>query len=151
MIDARRWILVETWLSLGLRIEWCPSWERDAIAAGDWLDDDDDREARPRPRFIYAGQGTWWVDPGDRYRYGTPPNAAPQLSAAVLGHELAHYLSATDEERGLRNFGASPTITSGISGDPANTEDRAVAAEKVIDAILAASARIANMALGGRA
>lgn len=143
MIDARRWILVEAWLSLGLRIEWCPSYDRDRVASA-WLDDDGGAESTTR--FVYDGHGRWLVDPPGKLRFA-PPNTAPSLTTAALRHELAHYLTATEDERSRLNFGASAEL---IGGDERGTEDRAVAAEKVIDAMLAASARIANMALGGR-
>lgn len=111
MIDARRWILVEAWLSLGLRIEWCPSYDveryRDA-----WQTDDDGGA-----RFVYAGLGTWRVlDPTGR-TYGPSPIAAPQLSTDALKHELAHYLAATEAERLALNFGIP-------AGDPADVEQR---------------------------
>jgi len=39
MIDTSRWLLVETWLSLGLRIEWSHAWDDDK-------DKDETREKR---------------------------------------------------------------------------------------------------------
>lgn len=147
MIDARRWILVEAWLSLGLRIEWCSSWEHGRIEKDAWLEDDGDSRRKPT-RFVYTGNRLWQVE-RERDVYGRPPNMEPpQLSTDALRHELAHYLTASEDERACVNFGASPAI--GPGNDPKDTEDRALAAEKVIEAMLAASARIANMALGGR-
>lgn len=140
MIDARRWVLVETWLSLGLRIEWCPAYDRDRIPQTAWQTDDDTGGL-----FIYAGFGVWQADRSARSSFARPPLTAPQLSTDVLRHELAHWLTATEDERRKRNFGAGDD---GV--DLRDTEARAIAAEPVIDALLSASARIANLALGGR-
>jgi hypothetical protein len=141
VIDARRWILAEAWLSLGLRIEWVPSYERDRIADDQWQRDDDGGQ-----RFVYSGGGRWWVHDGtNRYGYGRPPLTAPSLSTDAMRHELAHWLTSTEDERGVMNFGAEPT---GL--DTTRAEERAIAAEPVLDAMLSACARIATMALGGR-
>lgn len=56
MIDARRWILVEAWLALGLRVEWMPSWEASSMPLDEWQDDGEGH------RFVYAGNRTWLVE-----------------------------------------------------------------------------------------
>ena len=135
MIDPARWIIVEAWLSLGLRLEWCPSWEADRVPKEAWQNVDG-------ADFVYHGGGVWWVrDPGRR-RIGQPAYTVPQLSTGALKHELAHWLTAGADERGAQNFGVTET-------NGAEIEDRVALSESVIDAMLVACARIASMALGG--
>ena len=135
MIDTRRWVLAEAWLSLGLRVEWVGTWEASRIERADWQDDPDSRA-----RYLYDGLGVWKVERGDRRRAETE-TTVPDLSLATMKHELAHYLVSTEEERGKRNFGIPSAATS------SDNEDRALAAEKVIDALTSACGRIAASAL----
>lgn len=132
-MDTRRWILVEAWLNLGLRVEWAPGY-RDP-PGGTWQrDDEENRE------FYYEGHRTWLVRRRDAtYRpYGD--STVPTLGTETLRHELAHYLSATKEQREMVNFGAGEA-----------EEERAVATEEVLDAMLQAAGRVADLALlGGR-
>lgn len=131
MIDARRWVLVEAWLALGLRIEWGGSW-RDAGARDAWMPDDE-----TRLYYLYSGHGVWTVrDDEVARRIGYPKNAVPVLSTETLRHELAHYLAATPEQRERVNFAAG-----------ADEERATLEAEKVIDAMLAGADRIAAQAL----
>lgn len=134
MIDARRWVLVEAWLALGLRIEWAPSWE--TIPSGDWQDDEGQR-------FYYEGRRTWRVMSSGHGHVKRTDH--PSLSVESMAHELAHYLVATAEQRQQRNFGLhSADLTS-------DGEDRAVDAEAAIHAVLAGANHIAQLALkGGR-
>jgi hypothetical protein len=62
-----------------------------------------------------------------------------------MAHELAHYLVATDAERGRINFGLGdePSIGS-------EREEHAVVAERTILAVVQAAAGIATLALQGR-
>jgi hypothetical protein len=134
VIDARRWALVEAWLSLGLRIEWCPSYEEQRFRAH-WQSSQYSDE-----KFLYAGAGAWKVldRQSGRRMYGPRPTA-PQLATEDLAHELAHYLAATKEQRGEINFGMA-------DGDD-DAEERAMVAEQVIDAVLTACNRIAGLAM----
>lgn len=133
MIDASRWVLVEAWLALGLRVEWAPSYERLPDSA---IQTDDDGS-----RFYYDGHGTWKVIEHDRARQ---LRTAPTLTAETMAHELAHYLVATEPAREARNFGLGMELRS-------DEEYHALAAEKVISAVIAACSRIAELALkGGR-
>ena len=136
MIDARRWVLAETWLSLGLRLEWMGDWEAERVPSQDWQNDPDERVD-----FVYDGRGVWRVrGQGPRSLFGARP-LAPQLSVDTMRHELAHYLAATDEDRGKRNFGLGP--------DDVETEERVIKAEQIVDALMTACGRIAGLALAG--
>ena len=134
MIDPRRWILVEVWLSLGLRIEWMPRWSVDNVKPADWMADDEDRL-----RYIYDGSRLWLVrdERLGHTKSGLP--TAPILGVETLRHELAHYLAASPAQRLLRNFGAGE-----------DDESRAIETEQILDAVINASARIADMAMRGR-
>ena len=142
MMDTRRWILVEAWLALGLRVEWIPSFNVDRVERNEWAEDEE-----TRLWYSYDGHGIWQVRHDGRAGRvpGFPYNTAPVLGLDALRHELAHYLSATVEEREKRNFGASFQALA----DPADVEQRALNAEKIIDAMMVACARIADMALSG--
>jgi hypothetical protein len=129
VIDAKRWVLAEAWLSLGLRV----CWGYDGMFPRDqWQDDEG------RGRYGYLGGGEWAVLRPYDGRTG-PINTAPSLSTETMRHELAHYLSATEEDRGKRNFGLD-------ENGPADNEDAALLAERVVDAILEASSRIIALA-----
>lgn len=130
MIDATAWVMAEAWLSLGLRIEWA-SRTFDTIPDTAW------NPSESGAPYCYMGHGRWLLrsDRGDNRR------RAPMMDAADMRHELAHYLSATPAERELVNFG--PAIED-------DGERRANEAEKIIDAMLTATARIASLALGVR-
>lgn len=134
MIDPRRWILVETWLALGLRVEWMPRWEAESVPSSAWQSDDEEGRA-----FVYDGNRVWKVR--DERRGAAPggPWTAPTFGTATLAHELAHYLAATPSQRHMRNFNADP-----------GSELDALDAEAVIDAVVGAAARIAGIALQGR-
>ena len=137
MIDPTRWIVVEAWLSLGLRVEWAGTY--DHVVAELWTPDEGGS------RYVYAGhlmdkRGVWLVQPS-RHTGST----VPQLSTEAMKHELAHWLTSSPEQRKMANFGLT-----GRSGTDDTPEDRAGNAERVIDAMIAASARIVSLALGGR-
>lgn len=140
MVDTRRWILVETWLSLGLRVEWAPSYRK--VDRDQWMRDDE-----MNLEYIYAGDRVWLVHDASAGRRmpGVPHPTAPAFGVETLRHELGHYLVATSEQRTQENFGLKPT-----GFDDQDTESRAMEAERIIDAMLGASARIADLALRGR-
>lgn len=133
MIDAKRWVLAETWLSLGLRVEWAPSYGPEPK----WQSDDETRQ-----RFTYAGRGLWLVQKPDGYRgsfsFQTVP-VTPSLGTETLRHELAHYLAATRDERDQPNFGFDAT--------PERDEEQALLVEQVIDAMLNGANRIATLSV----
>lgn len=133
MIDAGRWVLAEAWLSLGLRLRWAPAY-------GDVDRDDWQEDSELRTRYIYDGAGVWLVreDTG-RTSLGYTRPTSPQMGTDSMRHELSHYLSASAEDRAKRNFG--------LAMDDAAAEERALQAEEVIDAMLAACARITTMAI----
>lgn len=135
MIDASRWVIVEAWLSLGLRLRWAGSY---TAREDGWQDDEETKQA-----FRYGGFGEWEVLDRDTWRT-LPRPEVPQLSTATMRHELAHYLIATPAQREKRNFDLSDRFTD-------EYEERANAAEKVIDAMLVGANRIAAMALGAQA
>ena len=134
MIDPRRWILVETWLALGLRVEWCPRYASEDVASSEWQRDDEDGRS-----FYYAGKRVWIVRDERRGIAAGGPWTAPTFGTETLSHELAHYLAATPDQRERRNFGADAT-----------SENDALETEAVIDAVVGAAARIAGLALKGR-
>ncbi len=125
-----RWILVEAWLLIGLRIRWAKSYEqRPAKLFGE------------RANTWYAGNGEWVVIP-DRVVAGYLGEfEAPEMSTDDMRHELAHWLSATPEERASVNFNA-------LTDEP---EERAITVERAIDAMCSAAARIASLAITRRA
>lgn len=132
MIDARRWVLVEAWLALGLRIAWAPAY-RDASG-------DEQLDEELRTRFYYDGHGVWHVVNPQARRYGAAPEpTAPQLGWEALRHELAHWIAAPAEARAKRNFGLTSTDT--------DAEERALEVEAGLDAMLVAAGRIADLAL----
>lgn len=140
MIDIRRWVLVEAWLALGLRVEWLPSYLESQELDKHWQQDDDSGA-----RYVYDGDRTWRVrDESWRSRrpgFKTPK--VPELGTDALAHELAHFLSASPEQREQRNFGLADD-TDG------SREAAALETEAVIDAIVAAATRIAESAMAGR-
>lgn len=136
VIDARRWVLTEAWLALGLRLVWCPSFEQDRVARDEWQGEGG--------RYLYEGDGVWWVMHPDRHRRNRLSAVdfdVPQLSTDDMRHELAHYLSATPDQREKRNFG--------MTNETYGQEEAAIAAERVIDAMCTATSRIASLALSG--
>lgn len=135
MIDATRWILTEAWLSLGLRVEWLPSYE--THRKRDW------QQNESRMDIHYEGGGLWYVLPEERVSTGYPRHDVPVLATETLKHELAHYLVASADERKRENFG--------MTEDSDAQEQAAIMAERVINAMIASTSRIANLALGGRA
>lgn len=136
MIDTRRWVLVEAFLSLGLRFEWAGAYDETRVPREQWIEDDES------VRYFYDGLGVWKVQ---RPAKGTgsyfPLSVAPSLSADSLRHELAHWIVSTESDRGALNFGMTL-----VSSD---AEERAVLAERVIDAMLTACGRITAQALTG--
>lgn len=138
MIDTRRWALVESWLSLGLRIEWMPSYLMDSVSRDEWQEDPDEKAS-----YVYDGGGVWRVRDDDRAsRLYRPRPTAPQIGTAAMTHELAHYLAASEDDRARRNFGIAPKDD--------GPERRALEVEQVLDAMMAACGRIAELALTGR-
>lgn len=131
MIDTSRWLLVETWLALGLRIEWCPSYRRLEGTGEQWMDCDETNQ-----KYFYERDGTWRVmSHDDSFRRFTKPEC-PQLGTLTMRHELAHYLVATALERQEFNFKADD-----------EAERRTMEVEKVIEAMLAGANRITAAAL----
>lgn len=129
MINPERWILVEAWLSLGLRVRWARSYETaSATLQGE------------NQNLWYAGHEEWVIVVPHRAQvsgqYGE--FRVPEMSTDDMRHELAHWLSSTPEERNQVNFGSTET-----------NEERAVMAEHTIDAIVRAAGRIATLALLG--
>lgn len=142
MIDTRRWVLCEAWLSLGLRFEWAGAYEATQLPREEWQEDDGVRHA-----YFYAGAGVWKVhQPSD---VGYRPADLPKLTAPMIGtdsmrHELAHWLASSSEQRAERNFG----IGGGAEADA--RERRALDAEATIDAMMGACDRILGQAIAGR-
>lgn len=134
MIDASRWVIAEAWLSLGLRLIWAGSHR--ARDAG-WQDDDETKQS-----YRYAGYETWEVLDRDLGWRVFPKPEVPYLSTQAMRHELAHYLVATPEQRNKQNFELTDSLTDEF-------EERAVAAEKVLSAMLVGASRVASLALGG--
>jgi hypothetical protein len=136
VIDTRRWVLAEAWLSLGLRVEWLSKYQAESIARDLWMRDEEERTD-----YIYNGHGVWSIrgDGRSEPSFGFPRATSPAMGTEAMRHELAHYLIATEEERGRTNFG--------LSNSDDDHERRALEAEKVIDAVLAACGRIAGLAL----
>jgi hypothetical protein len=136
MFDASRWVLVEAWLSLGLRMRWAIGYEGGNDR--EWFTDDE-----TQLRYSYVGYGEWVVlRPGDRYRsVGFPPNDSPQLGSESMRHELAHYLVSTEEQREKKNFG--------LAQDDYNAERHALLADQVIDAMTRACSRIVSTTIKG--
>lgn len=133
MLEVERWILVEAWLSLGLRVEQCPSWKVSSYSREDW-----------QGNLLYVGNKLWYTKEVDKWGNAQNiPGTVPFLSTDDLRHELAHYLSATPEQREKINFGMDNVPSS-------EQEDAAIAAEVIITAIATAASRIAVQALGGR-
>jgi hypothetical protein len=135
MIDTRRWVLVEAWLSLGLRVQWAPSYL--AVERDSWQRDDEERVD-----YVYEGGGLWYVLQPERMSLGFSPPTSPQLGVLTLLHELAHYLVSSEDARAHRNFG--------LTGQDNDGEARALEAESVIHAMAVACGRIASLALAGR-
>lgn len=139
MIDPTRWILVEAWLSLGLRVE---------FAAGHmnikWQESIDGGR-----RFYYEGYGAWIIElhNEDRKTFGFERATTPELTTRDMAHELAHYIAATEEQREKSNFGMSDD---GDGFQNIDLENRALLVEQGIHALVRAAANIAAMALGGR-
>lgn len=135
MIDTRRWILAEAWLTLGLKIRW--AWGAHEAKPDIEIQEDDET----RLRYWYTGHGEWAViKPQRGYGDRSTEFEVPYFGTDTLKHELAHYLAATGDERNEVNFGLPKS-------DP--NEDRCALAEKVVDAILRPCGRIAAMAMGG--
>lgn len=133
MIDASRWVIAEAWLSLGLHLRWAARHQRSEEG---WQDDDETKLA-----YRYAGYETWEVlEPDDRWRV-YPRAEVPYLGADAMRHELAHYLVATPDQRMKRNFELTDKLYDEF-------EERAMAAEKVLAAMLAGASRVAALALG---
>jgi hypothetical protein len=131
MVDAARWVLVEAWLSLGLRMRW-------GYAGSAELQVDEESGLR----FWYAGHGEWNVErPRDGLRSAYPYNDVPQLGTYAMKHELAHYLAATPEQRERANFGLAQK-------DNAD-EERALESEAVIDAMLRGCSQVVSSLLAG--
>lgn len=138
MIDARRWVIVETWLALGLRLEWTTSWDR--IERDEFMRCDETDQ-----HYFYEGRGVWKVlerPENARVFRSLPAVRCPALGAETLSHELAHYMVATPEQREKMNFGLSVKTT--LDG---GEEERAVLAEQVIDTMLIGVQRIWDTAM----
>lgn len=145
MIDARRWVIVEAWLALGLRIEWAPSYER---TNRNWLQSNDEKY-----QYRYTGGGTWQVLDDEHWRRpGAPKPTCPQMSVSDMQHELAHYLISSPEQREMVNFGfpidTGRTAEERIASN--DREDLALEAEKVIDAVLVGANRLVESVLTPR-
>lgn len=140
MLDPTRWIVAEMWLDLGLRLRWASRYEMEKATDDHWVVDDGDDERRS---YFYVGGGVWvvgWLRTGGYYR--SEPVEPPQLSSATLIHEMAHWMVSSAEAREKKNMGM--TIES------YEQEERALDAQRGIEACIRASAKIACMALGGR-
>lgn len=136
MIDTTRWVLVEAWLALGLRVDWCGIYDAEGVPKDAWMRDDETGYD-----YFYGGQGMWRVrrDRSNRTAPGFPAFSAPCLSVATLRHELAHYMVASEDDRWKVNFG--------ITADDPEPEQQTLLAERVIDALCTGSGRIAALAL----
>ncbi len=134
MIDCERWVLAEAWLSNGLRLCWAYSGQR---TDDTWQDDSDSQQS-----YRYRGYGEWEVIPPRGYM-PLGRDGAPSLSTGTMRHELAHWITSTEEQRGLQNFGLTKTDN--------EREADALTAERILESITKAAARIASMALGASA
>jgi hypothetical protein len=133
-LDLRRWLLVEAWLALGLRMSWATYYDRERH---EWIDANSGRY-----KYRYVGGKEWEILEPDPYRRpGTNRNDVPVLETDDLRHELAHYLSATPEDREKPNFGIAKKDLND------ERENKALEAEAVIDALLVGARRIAEMGL----
>lgn len=139
MLDPRRWVLVEAWLALGLRVNWCPSYDTSRYAKEQWIQDEGARRDSGSLWYLYAGHEQWLVRDDSRRRPGFPNPSTPSLSDETLAHELAHYLVAGEDKRNEINFGA---------GSP--EEEDAMRAEAVITAMLHGCVRVVDACTGGR-
>lgn len=131
----RRWVIVEAWVALGLRMEWAPSYQRYET----WMSDDETRHD-----YVYHGSGLWVVRHKEQTRsFGAYPRPeAPQLGTDTMRHELAHYIVATDEQRMELNFGLKSS-----DHDP---EEHTLLVERGLDAMALAAGRIAQLAMGAK-
>lgn len=135
MIDTQRWVLSEAWVASGLRMRLARNYEANDARTKDLLQGD----ARS---YWYAGFGEWVVLDPDRGYQPFGSGNAPTMSTEDMRHELAHWITATDEQRNLVNFG--------MTKDSEDMERAAVAAEAVIASIAGAAGRIVGMALGAK-
>lgn len=142
MLDPLRWVLLETWLSLGLSWRWADPWER-----RDFVDKEDWQEPTHKgsPKYCYLGLGKWISKPYYEHAARVEPTSAPIIETEDLLHELAHWIVATEEQRCEKNFGMSP----GISSEGDDIERRVTDTEKVIRTLALSCGRIATMALQG--
>lgn len=139
MIDCARWVMAEAWIANGLRVSWGP---RDdgrlpSDGRGEWQGSASDGLYR------YVGWGQWEVPRPSTYLqrpYGE--SDAPQLTTDTMQHELAHWLVASEEQRGKPNFG--------MDDKSYDAEQRAVDAERVISSVIAAASRVVGLAVGGQ-
>lgn len=134
MIDATAWIVAEAWIANGLRLRWGPRVDRFSSEDG-WINDGN-------TTYRYAGFGEWEVRGGEYTNAGYPNPEAPSLRPDLMLHELAHWLSATDEQRGKRNFG----LTGAAIAD-SEQEERTLLAERVLQSVVRSAGRIASLAL----
>lgn len=141
MIDTERWILTEAWLANGLRLVWA-GYSSPSDKDESWQEDEAPGRNR---RYRYAGYGEWEVlRPNNFLSRPYGEDHSPELSTSTMRHELGHYLTSSQEQRGKPNFGLK-----GNTLDDGGAEDRAIAAERVIQSITRASSRILSMALHG--
>lgn len=144
MIDTERWVLVETWLSLGLRIRWARPFQAtdmDRRGERELIQRDEDTGLS----FWYEGDGEWLVirpEDGRRSSFPFPLNDAPTMSAAAMRHELAHYLRATAEARDKRNFG--------LTESDQDEESATLSVEAVIAALTQSCGHVVSAAMGPR-
>jgi elongation factor P hydroxylase len=68
---------------------------------------------------------------------------APSMATDDMRHEMAHWLTADEDQRRRMNFGTPSTSADDI-------EERAASAERVLSAVVAAAARIVDMAISPR-
>lgn len=128
-MDIARWVLSEAWIANGLRIRWARNYEQNQAPKETFGDGG--------AAFWYGSDGEWIFLRPEPWRtpfYGEV--TVPSMSMEDMRHELAHWLTATPEQRGQVNFGGGEEI-----------EERAVAAERVLSGVIAAAARIAAMAM----
>ena len=134
VIDCARWVLAEAWISNGLRVIWGLHDAR--FGTGEWL-------GETGRLYRYRGFGEWEVQ--RPHNYLTRPlgeETSPQLSTEDMRHELAHWLLATEDQRNEVNFG--------LTSDDNDAEQRALAAERVLSAVIAAASRVVALSLASR-
>lgn len=131
-MNADRWVILEAWVRMGLRFRTIPHNALN-IRKEEWQEDEN------RLQYVYEGDGVWLL----REPYRSPHDhsrVSLEMHTESMLHEMAHYITASEENRYQLNFGLPPQ-------EYDEREDRAQLAEDSIRAILGAASHIAGLAL----